>query len=194
MYLLGMLNWKHAVIVGALYLVVFLLNLVLSKKTQIDDWAEANPVAAGWLKILRGFGIDPWVIVQGISLLFQKKLPDYTKQSLAEVQKPKGVKPPFLPVFMISMLLGIMMLFVSTSCKEAMTPSAISTDEQVASLLCKQYFSSKKGLSLEDAGRAFCSTEQAIAPFLHEIFGARQRAGVAVETRAALPESDAGAQ
>ncbi len=56
-----------------------LIHLALSHKTQIDSWCEANPRVAGTLKILRGVGIDPWLVLQGVSLLVQGRLPKYLK-------------------------------------------------------------------------------------------------------------------
>lgn len=63
------------------YLVAFLLVSILGRKSQIHEWAEANPKLAGLLKILRGVGFDPWIIIQGLYLLVSKKL-------------PPGLKPP----------------------------------------------------------------------------------------------------
>jgi len=67
----------HWVVYGSIVL-VFIINLIVSRKSQIDAWCEANPRVSSVLKILRGLGIDPWIIIQGIALLFTAKLPtDY---------------------------------------------------------------------------------------------------------------------
>lgn len=53
----------------------FLLNLVLGKKSQIDAWCETRPRISGLLKLTRGLGLDPWLALQGLSLVVAKKLP-----------------------------------------------------------------------------------------------------------------------
>lgn len=56
---------------------VFLLNLLLGKKSQIDAWCEANPHRAAIYKALRGVMPDPWLLLQAISLLLTKRLPKW---------------------------------------------------------------------------------------------------------------------
>lgn len=71
-----LLNLIHAhwlyVVVGLLYLG---LHLVLTKHSQIDAWCEKRPRVAGIMKLVRGLGIDPWLIAQGLTLLFKGRLP-----------------------------------------------------------------------------------------------------------------------
>jgi hypothetical protein len=63
-------HWLIAYVVGA-----FAVSLLLARRSQVDAWCEANPRVAGLLKILRGIGLDPWLPIQGLSLLIFGKLP-----------------------------------------------------------------------------------------------------------------------
>lgn len=57
------------------YLAFGLLSLVLSKRSQLDGWVESNPRAAGVMKLFRAIGVDPWMIVQGFTLVVKGRLP-----------------------------------------------------------------------------------------------------------------------
>lgn len=59
----------------AWYLAFGLVSLALANRSQIDAWAEKHPRVAGALKLVRALGFDPWLLVQGLSLLIRKKLP-----------------------------------------------------------------------------------------------------------------------
>lgn len=61
--------WTVGTIVAGLF------SLLMSKRSQIDAWAESNPRVAGVMKLLRGFGVDPWLIAQGVMLIVAKRLP-----------------------------------------------------------------------------------------------------------------------
>jgi hypothetical protein len=63
--------WTTLLLHGALALIL----LAVARRSQIDSWAESNPKIAGVLKILRGLGIDPWLVLSGLSLLIRGKLP-----------------------------------------------------------------------------------------------------------------------
>lgn len=58
-----------------------LANLT-AHKSQIDAWCEKRPRLAGALKILRGIGFDPWLVIQGVSLLVTQRLPSYLRNLL----------------------------------------------------------------------------------------------------------------
>jgi hypothetical protein len=60
---------------SALYLLAGLLSFLVAHRSQVDAWAEKNPRVAGLMKLLRGAGIDPWLILQGLSLVLLKRLP-----------------------------------------------------------------------------------------------------------------------
>lgn len=103
-------DWKHLALLVLAACITGLWNLAVAKRTQIDEWSEANPRIAGALKIVRGFGFDPWTIYQGIVLIALGRLPAYTKQTLAQVSKPNP-KPPILPIIMVGLLLGLLVWF-----------------------------------------------------------------------------------
>lgn len=111
--------WGALFAVLGLWLLSLALNLVLAKRTQIDAWCETRPRLAGALKILRGFGLDPWAIGQGLSLLFAKKLPEYQKQTIEGLRAKKTAKPPILPIFMLAWVLGCLVLMAS-ACRETL--------------------------------------------------------------------------
>jgi hypothetical protein len=52
------------------------LNLLLTRKSQIEAWVTANPRLAAWSKFLRGVGLDPWAVIAWFTLLVKKKLPE----------------------------------------------------------------------------------------------------------------------
>jgi hypothetical protein len=55
---------------------VYVTTTILSKKSQIDAWCEANPRRAGISKIVRSLIPGEWyVLVQGLSLIFLGKMP-----------------------------------------------------------------------------------------------------------------------
>lgn len=66
------------------------LNALLARRSQIDTWAEANPKRAAALKLLRGIGLDPWMIVQALALWFKGRLPHAVRNG--SVRPP----PPFV--------------------------------------------------------------------------------------------------
>lgn len=60
----------------AWYLALGVISLLLSRRSQVDAWAEQNPRIAGVMKALRALGLDPWMFVQSLSLIVRKKLPE----------------------------------------------------------------------------------------------------------------------
>ncbi len=51
------------------------LNFIAGHKSQVDGWAERRPYLAALLKVLRGFGLDPWMLIQAATLATKKRLP-----------------------------------------------------------------------------------------------------------------------
>src|SRR5690606_9622261 len=58
-----------------LYVALGLISLLIANRSQIDEWAEKNPRVAGILKLMRALGIDPWMLLQSISLIVRGRLP-----------------------------------------------------------------------------------------------------------------------
>jgi len=61
---------------------------VVGRKSQIDAWCLAHPRAAGVLKILRGVGFDPFLLVQGLALILFRRLPAGYQATAARVVPP----------------------------------------------------------------------------------------------------------
>jgi hypothetical protein len=80
----------------ALWLTAGLLSLLLANKSQVDGWAEKNPRLAGLMKLTRSLGLDPWMLVQALSLLVKARLP--VKLQAAKLIAEKDAPPPSLEV------------------------------------------------------------------------------------------------
>lgn len=52
------------------------LNLMLTRKSQIEAWVAVHPTLAAWSKFLRSVGFDPWALHAWATLLVKKKLPE----------------------------------------------------------------------------------------------------------------------
>ncbi len=81
------------------YLILGAISLAFSKKSQLDHWVEKNPKAAAVAKILRSVGFDPWMFLQGLWLLFAKKLPPGAKNPIPvpQVIEQLESEPPPTP-------------------------------------------------------------------------------------------------
>lgn len=86
------------------YVVAGLVSLLVAHRSQIDAWAESKPRLAGLMKLLRAVGFDPWLLVQGFSLLVNKRLPAKVAAG------SKSIKPPPLAVLGFSLMLGASVL------------------------------------------------------------------------------------
>ncbi len=58
-----------------------LVNLV-ARRSQVDAWCEKRPRIAAVLKICRAFGFDPWLLIQGLSLIVIGKLPAKLRETI----------------------------------------------------------------------------------------------------------------
>jgi hypothetical protein len=102
--------WTTLLLHGALALIL----LAVARRSQIDSWAESNPKIAGVLKILRGLGIDPWLVLSGLSLLIRGRLPKDPPSSGSAVGKASDYLPKSLTT------LGLCLFaFVATGCAGA---------------------------------------------------------------------------
>lgn len=58
------------------FAIFYLINLMLGHKSQLDAWVIKHPKMGGILKLIRGMlPADPWLVLQGISLLIKGCLP-----------------------------------------------------------------------------------------------------------------------
>jgi hypothetical protein len=103
-------------------LITGLANLLLSRKSQVELWAESHPKAAGAMKLLRAVGLDPWQIISAISLWATKKLPDAQRSEGLKSEDPKPVKPPkppsppYIPTNTMTLLLCLGLILDTTQC------------------------------------------------------------------------------
>lgn len=67
------------------------LNLMLTRKSQIEAWVNANPRLAAWSKLLRSIGFDPWALHAWATLLVKKKLPE-AQQADSDIAKIEQAK------------------------------------------------------------------------------------------------------
>lgn len=106
---------------------------------------------------------------------------------------PSNPKPPILPLILFSLCFGAIVILCG-ACSETITPKTVlDTEQDVAKVLCEQYFTQKAGLSVADVEKGFCSAQQ-LVPWVEQVVAAKQKAGVIAESRNAQLEGDAGAK
>lgn len=99
-----------------------LLSLAFSYKSQINAWAESKPRVAGVMKIIRGVGPDPWIILQGIYLIVRGRLPPALRRDDIDTLPPPPKPPTFGGLAMLCLL--------AQSCTPADVP--VMTEECLA--------------------------------------------------------------
>lgn len=163
-------------------------NLLLSKKSQVELWAEANPRLAAVMKLLRAVGLDPWQIISAISLWATKKLPDAQRSEGLKEADPKIPKPPSTPSGMGPMggMLALCLCLSLASCAifgsggsfwpkvEKCAPIPASLVRQVADILVAggDYEAALKQLALQDGGAAVICAVQAFVSSIASKVGA----------------------
>lgn len=107
----------------------------------------------------------------------------------AEEEKPKPPIPPVLPLLVLCLAISTL---PAATCSQAKTTARTVND--VAAEICAAYYSEQKGISTDDALKAFCTGEQVLAPWIHLVLSA-EKSGVDKNglTMCALPAKDAGA-
>jgi hypothetical protein len=98
------------------YLLFGVLALLLARKSQVDAWVEAHPRIGGIMKALRGAGLDPWLIVQGICLIVLGRLP---KKPVIDT-KPKP--PSALALLLLSLGLALSVATLQPACSSLPPP------------------------------------------------------------------------
>jgi hypothetical protein len=104
------------------------LQFVYGRRSQIDAWCEARPKIAGVMKLLRAVFPDPWLLVQGLTLLVKGRLPIGYKTIVETIVKA---------------LAGLLMIGVFFGCGPAKAPTALDvataavvvTDEALAAAI-----------------------------------------------------------
>jgi len=55
---------------------LYLVNVLIGHKSQLDSWVNKHRWVGGILKVIRGLlPCDPWLLLQGCSLLLKGTLP-----------------------------------------------------------------------------------------------------------------------
>jgi hypothetical protein len=111
------------------------LNLILTRKSQIETWVNANPRLAAWSKFLRGVGFDPWAVIAWFTLLVKKKLPEAQQsdspiarleQRKADAKRlgdePVSIIPPIPPLGIFLLLGALTLLTTQSSCATLKPP------------------------------------------------------------------------
>lgn len=167
-------------------------NLVLSRKSQIELWAEQHPKAAALQKFLRAVGLDPFNLLAAVSLWAKGKLPEAQQNGAKAVAAfkiasiapppppPPPSDPPWNPSAMIAALLVVCFAAHTSACSvfgsngsfwpkvEHCAPSPASLVSQVADILLAggDYEAALKQKALID-GAAI--VECAVAAFVQSI-------------------------
>lgn len=108
------------------YLALGVINLLLGHKSQIDAWAEANPRLAAMLKLSRSLGLDPWMLLQSLSLFIRGRLPATMK---ASETKRTTIKPPPLAVLVLALGLAPLFLRCQTSVNWPAVARCVPTEQ-----------------------------------------------------------------
>jgi hypothetical protein len=130
---------QHAWQLVLLYLVSGIVSLILANKSQIDGWANANPRLAGILKLMRGLGLDPWLLLQSLSLLILGRLPQKPPQDPPAPptdEKPVGrvqLIPPRVPPGSAAMI-ALFALCLLVGCSSSGPPSKPPSKPPTSSL------------------------------------------------------------
>ncbi|MCK9567769.1 hypothetical protein M0R72_02315 [Candidatus Pacearchaeota archaeon] len=76
------------------FIVLYICNLLLGHRSQLDSWVTANPKIGGFFKLVRGFlPADPWLIIQGVSLLVKGTLPAKFAPIVSVIDTPTAALP-----------------------------------------------------------------------------------------------------
>ena len=63
------------IITICIWLTVTALANLVAHRSQVDSWCEKRPRLAAALKAMRAIGLDPWMIMQSVSLALRGRLP-----------------------------------------------------------------------------------------------------------------------
>lgn len=176
------LDWLAALPLWACYLIFGVAALLLARKSQVDAWVEENPRLGGLLKLLRGAGLDPWIIVQGVCLLVFKRLPK--KPVLG--YKPK--LPPGIDVVLLALACGgIVGAPVLISCASVPPPTRAQVVESAKAIAYAEAV-----IALELLDQAEADRLDAIqSPTDAQVMAARARVAQLVLARDLLKEARA---
>jgi hypothetical protein len=79
------------------FVLLYMCNLLIGKRSQLDSWVMAHPKVGGALKLIRGFlPGDPWLIISGLTLIIKGTLPAKLLPIVNAIE-PVTDKVPALP-------------------------------------------------------------------------------------------------
>jgi len=71
-----LIAWVTAHWVWFILAMLYICNLLLGHRSQLDSWVLKHPKVGGFLKIVRGLlPCDPWLCISGCTLLLKGTLP-----------------------------------------------------------------------------------------------------------------------
>jgi hypothetical protein len=85
----------------AWYLALGVVSLLLSRRSRIDAWAESQPRLAGFMKLLRAAGLDPWEGLEAVCLIVKGRLP------VKVTAGSKSISPPPLAVLALCFFVAV---------------------------------------------------------------------------------------
>lgn len=90
------------------------LNLILTRKSQIETWVNAHPRLAAWSKLLRSIGFDPWAAHAWLTLLGKKRLPEAQQADspIAKLERRKADDKRLGPTSIIPPTMLLMLCLV----------------------------------------------------------------------------------
>lgn len=179
------LDWNTVLAALGYAALTGIFNLIFARKSQIEAWAESRPRLAALLKMTRSLGFDPWNALSALSLFFAKKLPQVQKSDsvIAQVEQQKASAKAradaagddtvhFGPPLLVLLVAG---LCLSQQACSSWKPVARSADG-IAEALCGQFFGEKMSLSIEEAARQFCTTQDDLRPWIDALIAAKREA------------------
>lgn len=85
------------------------------------------------------------------------------------------------PSWKLSLLVAVVALLCLPGC--AAWKPAVRTTNDVARVLCGEFFGQKMGMSLEDAAKKFCETRDDLEPWIDAVLAAKRNAAPKAEAR-----------
>lgn len=96
------------------------LNLLLTRKSQIEAWVNVHPRLAAWSQFLRSVGFDPWALHAWATLLVKKKLPEAQQadSKIAKIEQRKADEKRLGPTSIIPPTMLLMLCLVLLGCSQ----------------------------------------------------------------------------
>jgi hypothetical protein len=156
-----LLAWVASLPTWAIWLGTGVLALLLTNRSSVDAWAQANPRVAGIMKTARGLGLDPWIILQGLCLIFLGRLPKWVQSAVG----PRVGKKPSVPPIAVFVLALIPVSLGGTIAAGSPALFGCSRDARPSSVMVE----SGKALAFNSAVVALVLLDQREADYLNSL-------------------------